>query len=557
MSRRIYSLVLLFAATLLLGILLAELKLPVHVRVASVAPPARPATNPFGDFFSPPPRNSFVGSSPVAPRELLLTSLRLEFSGVSLPDALEQLSNVWKVPIQLDAPAMAALGPPALSRIRLSQARRPAYEWMRRILLQADPDGRLRLTFAVGSEDQPKFLVTTQQAANERYLFAVPSRFLITGPDSRHDEWYSPLFRRMTLNADDTSLRDALHAVTRMTGLAVGVNGEALVRHGLTAQSRIAIHEQDRTALEVLRNIVSKLNSEGAFQLAYKRNEGNQRELYITEQYGHSKVWPQTYPSNTFPLPQNLTQQAIEAQERAAEYQDYRRTTFGEALQYFAARIEARVRVDREALSSHGVWPERRIVFPSGYLSAEEGLRETIAQSGGYLGFRIDVDELHCRTVLVTDRRLLALGGPNYAQLMRSRPFTGLWELASKEPALLTFGERLRQTVDGDSVNLPLTIALQLAVGGVKIPLQVLTDDLVSVEISPDTIVRYEPAGREVRAVLYDLLTQADGQKSQRLIYCYQQRPDGEMTLLVTTRDAAERAGRSIPFDFSLVSDDD
>ena len=412
--RRVFLLGLLAAVTTLLGVLLSGLALPKRQPEVAMRP-AQPATSPFG-------------SDSIAPRELLQTPLRLSFSGTSLNDALRTVGGELPVyaAIEVDEIALRSLQIAAPTRIDLQAAERPASEWLRRIMRQADPDGRLCLTFTVNPDRTLSFLVTTQRAADERFLFVVPDRFLAAPPARKAAERFQP-----------------------------------------------------------------------------------------------------------------------------------RRTTFAEALQYFAGRMGAHVRIDREALSSHGVWPERRIVLPAEFVSPECGLKEVLAQAGGELGLRIDVDELGRRTVLVTDRRLLVPDGPNYQQLVRSRPFTGVWELQTREPAQMTFGERFRRPIDDAPVDLPLREALQRAVAGAKIPLVVHTEDLVSAEISPNTIVRYEPEGREVRAVLYDLLTQADGQKSQRLIYCYQQRSDGEMTLLVTTRDAAERAGRSIPFDFSLVSDDD
>ena len=88
------------------------------------------------------------------------------------------------------------------------------------------------------------------------------------------------------------------------------------------------------------------------------------------------------------------------------------------------------------------------------------------------------------------------------------------------------------------------------------IDLKVDTPELEALGISLDGRIAFEPRGREARAVIYDILRQADVEKSGRLVYCYEKPKTGKLRLLITSREAALKAGRTIPSDLSFEPDD-
>ena len=67
---------------------------------------------------------------------------------------------------------------------------------------------------------------------------------------------------------------------------------------------------------------------------------------------------------------------------------------------------------------------------------------------------------------------------------------------------------------------------------------------------APTTVFSLDPKGRPALHVLADILMQADPQRPDRLLYCYRRMPGGRIELLVTTRNAADAAGRTIPNEY-------
>jgi hypothetical protein len=89
-----------------------------------------------------------------------------------------------------------------------------------------------------------------------------------------------------------------------------------------------------------------------------------------------------------------------------------------------------------------------------------------------------------------------------------------------------------------------------------NLPIEMSVVDFRIAGIPRDQQVAFDPSGRESRAVIYDLLRQADPLKQGTLVACMERREEDAFVLIVTTRSAANSSGRSLLSDYNLSPDD-
>lgn len=196
--------------------------------------------------------------------------------------------------------------------------------------------------------------------------------------------------------------------------------------------------------------------------------------------------------------------------------------------------------------------------YPPGNKPAIDEVGSLLQRNGGPLTYVILRDTQDGDTLVVTTVTTLAALGPKptLEMFFKRSPHGNVFEVVRPNVGMLTLSKGLSRRIDGPTRELSFLDAMNELAKQAGIDMKLDTPELESLGVSIDAKVMFEPRKREARAVFYDILRQADVKKSGRLVYCYESTGDGKFRLFITSRDAALKAGRTIPTDLSFEPDD-
>lgn len=250
---------------------------------------------------------------------------------------------------------------------------------------------------------------------------------------------------------------------------------------------------------------------------------------------------------------------AAAAAQRRASYAN----TFQGRLRRYAKRMDMTLRIDWTAIRDE--WPfytsafhRRTFVEPAVQGAAIDELKSFLEQNDTNLVPISITESSGEKSLFLTTHKHAAIFGPkpSLEEIRKLRPWGGVSEEINVEIGMVAMSEALKLPIAGSATEPKLVDALTLVSRRIGIAV-VYDDDALSAEgISKDEIVMLDPRNREARAVIYELLRQADPLKLERVVYCFERTKSGDFQLLITTREAAQRAGRTIPFDLLMMNED-
>lgn len=236
--------------------------------------------------------------------------------------------------------------------------------------------------------------------------------------------------------------------------------------------------------------------------------------------------------------------------------------SFEGRMLHLAERMGMKLRIDHDSIRNRFTnnpfhWFDLK-GFPPGTRPAIDEVQALLDKNSGPLAYAIIRDTADGDTLIITtSSTLTALGPkPTLAMFFRRSPHGTVFEVQRPNSGMLTLSQGLMKRIEGTAREMSLIEALNELAKQAGIDMKVDTPELEALGVSLDTKVMFEPRKREARAVFYDILRQADEEKSGRLVYCYERTNDGKFRLFITSREAALKDGRTIPTDLSFEPDD-
>lgn len=230
------------------------------------------------------------------------------------------------------------------------------------------------------------------------------------------------------------------------------------------------------------------------------------------------------------------------AKRRAAYLESYE----GQ-LYFLAQRLGMELRIDRKKAAINHLRP----LPVSPIAPALDELKSLLSRNQYPLDYFIARDADGRKTLVVTTPDVVRELGPNptLQALIEKRPFGGLSEAIAPDTSLSAFTAAFREPIAGEAEEMSFAEAIAALQEKSGIAIRIERPDLDAELLSVNDKVLFDPRGREMRAVLFEVLRDLDPQRRHQVIYCYEKAESGRMQLVITTREAAKRTGRSIPAD--------
>jgi hypothetical protein len=233
---------------------------------------------------------------------------------------------------------------------------------------------------------------------------------------------------------------------------------------------------------------------------------------------------------------------SVAAKRRAAYYQ-----TFEGRLYFLAQRLGMELRIDRKKVAIYHL----RGMPVSPTAPALDELKSLLSRNQYPLDYLVARDTEGKKTLVVTTPEVVRELGPNptLQAFIEKRPFGGLSEVIAPDTSMSAFTAAFREPIASEAAEMSFAEAIAALQEKSGIAIRIERPDLDAELLSVNDKVLFDPRGREMRAVLFEVLRDLDPQRRHQVIYCYEKAASGRMQLVITTREAAKRTGRSIPAD--------
>jgi hypothetical protein len=331
----------------------------------------------------------------------------------------------------------------------------------------------------------------------------------------------------------------------------IQIDNKALQPAGYAPGQSVRIHEKAQTADKLLTATLKSISRENRFCFSVTTDQFGRIELLFTTRHAAKSQGLLVLPDS---VPVDLTAPVVSLA--------FEKNTLENGLLLICLEIGAHLRLDVPSLKRAGIPLTRLFGVEIERRNAAAALDEMLRKfdperSVGYV-FTANADRKPI--VVVSTRERLAEFGPwpdvrNLDDIAEKAPPSRqqAWQLHSP---LRWVADAMAKPVEAESRSVTLAAALDVIAQAAGLPIDLAAVDFEVAGLNRRQTVTFDPRGREVRAVLYDVLWQADPDREGRLVACVERRKDDTFALLVTTRLAANSAGRSLLTDYNLSPDD-
>jgi hypothetical protein len=329
------------------------------------------------------------------------------------------------------------------------------------------------------------------------------------------------------------------------------VDGQAGQLLGIVPGRSVPFDEPAQTAGELLTAVLKRIDPDNRLCFTASADDYGRVELLLTSRASAAKrgllVVPDAVPVDPAGLRVSLA---------------FEKNTLENGLLLLCHAIDAHLRLDDAGLAKAGLPLTRQFGVKIEGRPATAALDEMLKRFDptGSTAYVFTQNTRRRMVVVVGSKERLTNHGPwpaveLFADIAERAPpqREQLWAFRNPQRWV---GEALAAPIAGESRPATLAEALQFVAGKTKLPIEISAVDFRIAGISRDQEVMFDPRGREARAVIYDLLQQADPAKQATLVACIERREEDAFVLIVTTRKAANSSGRSLLSDYNLSPDD-
>ena len=472
----------------------------------------------------------------------------------SLETWLAHVARQIHVPIRFDRESAATAGVAVDRAVALSPEPRSAAEVLRDLLGAADPERKLSLTAHSDDVGRYEFQLTSTVAAQRRGDLMIPREIATSEPSNFVDQLLQRRCRDVQL--DRVDLRAAVEQVAQEIGATIHIEANALRREGITQNQSFLLYQRRETAALRLHAIFRQADPGGRLCVVVAAPDAKIPELIVTTRW--------TAAVSRRPLHELVEPAApkkppsIKPQLRRLSL-SLRGNTLEGTLLLAARDLNGVLRLDEPACRALGVSLHQRIDVEIINLAPSRAVAAIVdrARPAGLLTGAVFFDAAERPHIVVTSRAEFQRRGADL-QLSDFESIPPQTPPAYRDSLLQPtwwVNRALSKPIDGEAQETTREDALERIATAMNLPIEINRFDLKSAGFDVRALVTFNPRQREARAVLFDLLNQADPLRELRLVACIERRAD-EFALLVISREGAVAAGRSILFDYMLTSDD-
>jgi len=353
------------------------------------------------------------------------------------------------------------------------------------------------------------------------------------------------------IRMERTSLSGLLEKVGLELRTPIRMDRQALEAEGHAPGQSVGLDEPAQTADQLLLAVLKRVDRDDRFCFTVAADEYGRIELLFTSRRAAQAQGLLVVPREA----------AVDPKHVRVSF-EFEKNTLENGLLFVCMQIGANLRLDDEGLTKAGIPITRQFGVKFARRSASSALDDMLKRfdpsgSTTYL-FAEGPDKKPVLVVGTKDR--LEKYGPRPAlknfQDIAERTPPSPSQVATLLAPLRRVADALAKPVGGGAGPLSFEAALANIARTTGLPIEISFIDLETAGVPYDQSIDFDPQGRAARAVLYDVLLQADPKKAGTLVACFERREDDAFVLIVTTRSAANSAGRSLLADYNLSPDD-
>jgi len=370
------------------------------------------------------------------------------------------------------------------------------------------------------------------------------------------------------LPADHRSLAQALAFVAKEIHVPVRLDARLAGEISATTEVRPVFADGELSAGLILAAILDAIDPQRRLCLAADTDDLGRQELLLTTTAEAQRRGRLVLPLPRRPASSGKTPTASASADAAVVRKpttsglstlSVRGNTLENTLLLAAFDLDGILHLDSAALRRAGVEPHQRLDVEIRNLSPARAVAAIAARArpSGIVRSEVFYDDLGkphivATTVAKFEHRGRAAELKDFADVVGVRPPRSRESLLN--PANWV-NAALSTPVDGAPTQLSLEDALAAVSRSIELPIKIHYVDFAVEGYDPRRRVEFAPNRRNARAVIYDLLLQADPERRYGVVACVERRGD-EFAVVVLSRTGAEVSGRSILSDYMLTSDD-